>query len=102
MEAVVAEDRGRSEFALTHKAAMAAFVGLSVAFEVVLEAAIFPERVDDDDDGPSARLATLSSNALRKMKNLPTQGISEADEAAGIAAAISVIEGVGGRLRKET
>jgi hypothetical protein len=70
MEAVVAEDRGRSEFALTHKAAMAAFVGLSVAFEVVLEAAIFPERVDAVSFRvvvPASRLCYLSGLLRQRL-----------------------------------
>jgi hypothetical protein len=89
-------------FALTHKAAMAAFVGLSVAFEVVFEVAVFPESVEDDADGAAARLAAVSAKALRRMKNLPTEGLSETDEAHGIAAAIAVIENIADRLRRET
>jgi hypothetical protein len=97
MEAIVSKD---IQFSLSHKAAMAAFLGLSVAFEVVLEGAVFPDRVDSNGGGPSSRLADISSKPLRRMKNLSTQGISEVDDAAGIAAAISVVEEVAGRLRE--
>ena len=90
----------RVEFSLTHKAAMAAFLALSVAFEVVLENAVPPDRADSDGEARSARLAELRDQALRRMKNVSTEGISEIDEAAGIATAIAVIEDIGERLRK--
>jgi hypothetical protein len=102
-EVAMTEDPGLgTKVTLTHKAAMAALAGLSVAFESALEAAVFPEVVEVKGAGPAASLAAISDEALRKMKNLPTQGLCETDEAAGFAAAISVVDGICARLRKET
>lgn len=90
----------RVKFSLTHKAAMAAFLALSVAFEVVLENAVPPDRADSDGKARSARLTELRDEALRRIKNVSTEGISEIDEAEGIAAAIAVIEDIGERFRE--
>lgn len=90
-----------SNFTLTPTAALAAFMGLSVAFDVLLEAAVFPERVKINEHGAAARLEALASYVLRETKNMPLLGLSETDEADGIAAAIFVIEETKARLSCE-
>jgi hypothetical protein len=74
----------------TQSASNAALISLSAAFHSAVAIAAFPERLEADK---SQRLDLLLQHLLREAKSVPTEGIAGTDEAAGVKAALAIIEG---------
>lgn len=87
-------------FSLGGELAVSAFGSLTGAFQLAFEFAVFPERLKVEADGALSGLEALTKQFLREAKSFPVEGISEADEAAGMRAAAAIIEDVSGQLRR--
>jgi hypothetical protein len=74
---------------------------LTAALQFAIEFAVFPERLKVDYISTAGRLEALSKKLLREAKNIPTHGVSEADEADGMSDAIGIIESIINQLRTE-
>jgi hypothetical protein len=80
----------------TQSASNAALISLSAAFQSAVAIAVFPERLEADK---ADRLDLLLHHLLREAKSVPIEGMAEADQAAGVKAALTIIEGTIGMLR---
>jgi len=95
-------DRPPFELRLTDPASpISAMAGLCVALQCAVEAAIFPDRLKVDSDTKLARLETLTKELIHEAKNAVTEGVSETDDASGIAAVVAIINEIAGGLRDE-
>jgi hypothetical protein len=74
----------------TQSASNAALISLSAAFYSAVAIAAFPERLEADK--AAQRLDVLFQYLLREAKSVPIEGIAETDEAAGVRAALAIIE----------
>ena len=72
---------------------------LKSALLIAFEAAIFPNRFEIDEQLPLSRLEALTEQLLDEARSKPSRGISEAEEAAGVAATISIISEIDKRIR---
>ena len=68
---------------------------LTSALRIAAEAAIFPNRFEVDEQEPRSRLEALTEQILHDMKSRP----SHPEEAADIAATISIIDEMAKRIR---
>jgi len=81
--------------------AVAAVTSLAGALQLAIESAIFSERIEVNGKSQGARLETLTKQLLREAKSIPSHGISSADEAAGMEAAVSIVSEITNRIRRE-
>jgi hypothetical protein len=72
---------------------------LAASLQIALEAAIFPDRFEIDEQEPRSRLEALTEQLLHRARALPSNGITGAEEAASKATTISIIAEVSKRIR---
>jgi hypothetical protein len=84
---------------LPGKSGFTAVICLGTALRRALEVAAFPERLKVNEQSGIVRLETLTQELLRQAKNTITDSASEADEVAGVRAAITIINEMSRRLR---
>ena len=72
---------------------------LKSALQIAFEAAIFPVRFEIDEQQPLSRLEALTEQLLDEARSKPGHGMPEAEEAAGMAATISIISEIDRRIR---
>ena len=72
---------------------------LKSALQIAFEAAIFPDRFEIDEQQPLSRLEALTEQLLDEARSKPGHGKPDAEEAAGMAATISIISEIDRRIR---
>lgn len=72
-------------------AGLCTVVGLAAALEIAIEAAIFIDRDQVDNESVDTRIDALAKQLLREAKNVPIELMPESDEVEGIATAVALI-----------
>jgi hypothetical protein len=93
--------RLHNDTASTEQSPLSVFVieALTATLQSAFEAAVFPNRFEIDEQEPLSRLAALTEQLVTSASNLPSTGISQAQEASAKAEAISIIREVSRRIR---
>jgi hypothetical protein len=94
-------NRAPLQVSLPGAAPIAAIASLTAALQFAIEAAIFPDRIHVERKSKRARLEALAEKIFSEVKSIPTETMSEADEAAGMRAAIDIITDITDRIRRE-
>jgi hypothetical protein len=77
----------------SYASAVAAIGALTVALEVAVQAATFPDQFDDESN--EARLNVLTDCLLCNVKNFLAEGMADySEEATGVTAAIAIIRDI--------
>jgi hypothetical protein len=71
---------------------------LTATLQIAIEAAVFPNRFEIDEQEPLSRLEALTEQLLHGVNSLPN-GTSQPGEVASRSAAISIISEVSKRIR---
>ena len=72
---------------------------LTAALRCALEAAVFPDRFEIDEQGPLSRIDALTEELIRHVQNLECNRLLEVDDLAGKAEAILIINHVTSCIR---
>lgn len=72
---------------------------LAASLQIALEAAVFPDRFEIDEQEPRSRLEALTEQLLHRASSLPGNGATGAEAAASKATTISIIAEVSKRIR---
>ncbi len=73
----------------SYGSALAAICALCVALEVAVEAAIFPDELDQES--VESREISLAVHIHRALTRVLTEGVTDSEDATGVAAAIAII-----------
>ena len=87
--------------ALTPPPTEARFIldALTYTLQIAFEHAVFLNRFEIDEQEPLSRFEALNEQLLEAASNLPSDGLSEAEEAATKAVIISIVCEVSKRVR---
>jgi hypothetical protein len=68
-------------------------MGLSflMTTQLLMRFALWPERIEDHAPGRRGRFEFLLQEILREIKNMPTQGMTESEEAIGKRTALDLV-----------
>jgi hypothetical protein len=72
---------------------------MTAIIEIALEAVVFPNRFEIDEQEPLSRLEALTEQLIQGVESLPGKALSDDEEVATKGAAVSIICDVSKRIR---
>jgi hypothetical protein len=80
------------DVALSESATVVMGMAFLMTTQLLMRFALWPDRIKDQSPGTRGRFEFLLQEILREIKNMPTQGMSESDEATGKRIALALLD----------
>jgi hypothetical protein len=80
------------DVALSESATVVMGMAFLMTTQLLMRFALWPGRIEDHAPGTRGRFEFLLQEMLREIKNMPTQGMSESDEATGKRIALALLD----------